>query len=216
MKKLIFTISRITVRTRITPIDLPFGRQSYAAMIIFIIRRKMWLEFCFGCFGSHGRLHPLQQMFAMPSTDTLNESAVAATTVNFSIGGGCCRPSTGLTSAAGGFAVGLPWFVVLRAVCYWIILVVGIVGNLLVLAVAVWRRNRKQVSTTIGTAWCRGTEYSAVFCCSRVVYKPIYESTIRNIVHYHSVMRFRKVTVAWFPGWRVKCKKRNSCGWRTA
>jgi hypothetical protein len=38
-----------------------------------------------------------------------------------------------------------PWFVILRAVCYIILFVVGTVGNLLVLAVTVWRRNPKQV-----------------------------------------------------------------------
>jgi hypothetical protein len=40
---------------------------------------------------------------------------------------------------------GLHWSTVARAICYIILFVIGIIGNLLVLFVTVWRRNRKQV-----------------------------------------------------------------------
>ena len=46
-------------------------------------------------------------------------------------------------------AVGVPvrsWLNLLRAACYWTLFVVGVVGNLLVLTLAAWRRSQKQVS----------------------------------------------------------------------
>jgi hypothetical protein len=33
-----------------------------------------------------------------------------------------------------------------RIICFWILFLIGVVGNLLVLVVIVWKRNRKQAS----------------------------------------------------------------------
>jgi hypothetical protein len=37
-------------------------------------------------------------------------------------------------------------YVVIRIVCLWILLIVGVPGNLLVLILVIWKRNRKQVT----------------------------------------------------------------------
>jgi hypothetical protein len=44
---------------------------------------------------------------------------------------------------------GLSVFVILQTVCYWVVFIIGVVGNLLVLTLTVQLQSRKQVSYTL-------------------------------------------------------------------
>lgn len=54
------------------------------------------------------------------------------------------------TSASDGGIIGsLPWYAQAMEVCYWIFIVAGGVGNLLVLTMATYRRSSKHVSPKV-------------------------------------------------------------------
>lgn len=57
-----------------------------------------------------------------------------------------CSAASTISAAAGNVDSRLSAFFILRTVCYWIVFVVGNVGNLMVLTLIIQLRTRKQVS----------------------------------------------------------------------